>query len=37
MESLPNDIVNSILYTEFLSTDARTKGWVVEGYPKNEA
>ena len=29
--------MNSIVYTEVLSTEARTKGWVLEGFPKNEA
>ncbi|CAD8096671.1 unnamed protein product [Paramecium primaurelia] len=36
-EEIPNDIMNSIVYTEVLSTEARTKGWVLEGFPKNEA
>lgn len=29
--------MNSIVYTELLSTEGRTKGWVLEGFPKNEA
>lgn len=35
-KTIPADIINSLIYTEVLSTEARTKGWIIEGYPKNE-
>ena len=32
---IPNDIINSLIYTKVLSTEARNKGWIIEGYPRN--
>lgn len=33
---IPNDIINSLIYTKVQSTEARNKGWIIEGYPRNQ-